>query len=339
MNVNTNKLQIKEEDFDINLVFYNFLKKITQAKFTNTHMKKILDICSSNKNIDSVALKEKLYSYVDNSIKRKNLSLINAVIDGIKDEAIDVFVFALQLFLIKGFLLKESKAIQTTKEKELEELDPLSLAYDDISSQSAYITRVSGALYSLLFFEKIEIGDVSFIPDDKKEYLEDFSKEYKSFLSKGLEPNQIFMILFSEAVNQSIVSDAGASYEKRIKNMLIFIGVPDGNIKKMHDENDASTEFDFFFEHKKRTYGVGAKRTLRERYKQFIKTSHMSNLDVMIQITLGTDLRENIAKAIRKHGVYLFIANEVYDNNRILRDIEGVYPARKLTLNFLEGLK
>lgn len=30
-----NKLTIKEDIFDINLIFYNFLKKITQAKFTD----------------------------------------------------------------------------------------------------------------------------------------------------------------------------------------------------------------------------------------------------------------------------------------------------------------
>jgi hypothetical protein len=46
-------------------------------------------------------------------------------------------------------------------------------------------------------------------------------------------------------------------------------------------------EFELFFELDGRTYGIGAKRTLRERYKQFIKTSHTSKIDVMIEITLG----------------------------------------------------
>ena len=96
--------------------------------------------------------------------------------------------------------------------------------------------------------------------------------------------------------------------------------------------------FDFFFSHKNKKYGIGAKRTLRERYKQFIKTSHMAKIDVMIEITLGTDLRENIANAIRDHGVYLFVADEIYVSKKYLQKIKGIFPASKLSLSMLEKL-
>ena len=161
---------------------------------------------------------------------------------------------------------------------------------------------------------------------------------YIKLTKKGVEPNQIFMLLFSESINQSIISSAGVSYEDRIKNILINIGISNENIVKNHDENDSSTEFDFFFKHKGKSFGIGAKRTLRERYKQFIKTSHMSKLDVMIEITLGTDLRENIANSIREHGVYLFVADEIYSSKKFLQNTDGIFPASQLTLDLLEKL-
>ena len=193
-------------------------------------------------------------------------------------------------------------------------------------------------MLSLLFFEKLEKNTTNFIAENTKIFLKNLSITYKKLIKLGVEPNQIFMLLFSESINQSITSSAGASYEDRIKNILIKIGVPNENIKKTHDKNDSSTEFDFFFTHKNKTYGISAKRTLRERYKQFIKTSHMSKLDVMIEITLGTDLRENIAQSIRDHGVYVFVADEIYESRDYLQKINGIFPASKLTLSLLEKL-
>jgi hypothetical protein len=65
----------------------------------------------------------------------------------------------------------------------------------------------------------------------------------------------------------------------------------------------------------------------------------MSKLDIMIEITLGTDLRENIANSIREHGVYLFVADEVYQSKKFLQTIDGIYPASKLSVSLLEKLK
>lgn len=64
----------------------------------------------------------------------------------------------------------------------------------------------------------------------------------------------------------------------------------------------------------------------------------MSELDVMIEITLGTDIRENIAKAIVNHGVYLFVADEVYAAKKFLHKIEGEYPSSDFNLTTLKQL-
>ena len=120
--------------------------------------------------------------------------------------------------------------------------------------------------------------------------------------------------------------------------MLNSIGIDKSKISKTHDKNDSSTEFDFFFELNNKTYGIGAKRTLRERYKQFIKTAQMTKIDVMIEITLGIDLTEEKVNSIRKHNIFLFISDEVYNSNKYLQKIDGVYSSKDLTLQTLEKL-
>ena len=165
--------------------------------------------------------------------------------------------------------------------------------------------------------------------------LHSFAIELKNH---GVEPNQIFMLMFSESVNQSIISDSGYNYEERIAAVLESIGIDKNSISKTHDKNDSSTEFDFFFELNNKTYGIGAKRTLRERYKQFIKTAQMTKIDVMIQVTLGIDLTEEKVKAIRNHQVFLFVAEEVYNNYEYLQKIVGVYSTKDLNISTLETL-
>ncbi len=332
-------LRIKEDVFDINLIFYVFLKKITQAKFTDMQILGLLQIYYSNESLSGEIIKEQFYSYIEEKIKRYDISNLEGLISDIDEHNLLIFVFALKLISIKGLLLEEAKITQNIEAEKLKGLNQLSLAYDKISTKVAYATRISGALLSLLFFEKLEAREANFLSEASNSYLESLIKEFEELKSKGLEANQIFMLLFSESINQSIISTAGASYEDRIRSVLISMGIPTASIFKVHDSADSSTEFDFFFEIDGRQYGIGAKRTLRERYKQFIKTAQMTKLDVMIEVTLGTDLRENIATSIRQHGVYLFIADEVYNSRDYLRKIEGIYPASTLSLSLLKSLK
>lgn len=333
------KLKIDEHKFDINLEFYNFLKKITQAKLNEKILDTFLDIYYSNVNLPVENIKDIYFSFVEEKMKRKDISSIIALIWDIDSNNIWLFIFSLKLNQIKDLLLQEAKIFRHIKSQELEWLNQLSLAYDKISTQVAYSTRISWALLSLLFFDNLEDGNINFMSENSIEFMKQLSKDAIHLKKSGLEPNQIFMLLFSESINQSITSSAWASYEDRIKNILVWMGIPIEDISKTHDENDSSTEFDFFFKNAWRSYGISTKRTLRERYKQFIKTAHMSELHIMIEITLWTDLRENIAESIVAHWVYIFVSDEVYQATEYLKTNPCVFPASSLSIKLLESLK
>jgi hypothetical protein len=285
-------------------------------------------------------IKNRISKNIEKSIKSpKKQNLIFELLDEINSNIdLKLFIFSLKLYMIKDLLLQEAKLKDLLDTSKLQNLDPLSLEYDKITTFSPYSTRVNGALLSLIFFDKLEKGETNLISKDAEEFIIGLSKFAIELKKEGVEPNQIFMLMFSESINQSIISDSGSNYEERILDVLLSIGLEESKIKKIHDKDDSSTEFDFFFELNNRTYGIGAKRTLRERYKQFIKTAQMTQIDVMIEITLGIDLTEEKVRAIRNHNVFLFVANEVYQANKYLQDIEGVYSSKDLILKTLESL-
>ncbi len=339
--MSNNKLEINKNKYNINLKFYFFLKHLVKVKLTDTQTKNILEKISL---YNKVNFDEKLKNITDflednlkdGSDKKNKILLIFSEINNNKD--FNLFLFSLKLYSIKDLLLQEAKTKNLFDISKLDKLNPLSLEYDKITTYSPYSTRVNGALLSLLFFNKLENNESIFLSKTSDLFIRELSKQALSLKKYGVEPNQIFMLMFNESINQSIISDSGSNYEDRIKSTLIKTGLKSENIHKMHDKNNTSTEFDFFFELSGKTYGIGAKRTLRERYKQFIKTTQMSKLDVMIEITLGTDVRKNIAEAIVKHGVFLFVADEVYDEKVFLKKIKGVYPSRDFNLKTLRNL-
>jgi hypothetical protein len=77
------------------------------------------------------------------------------------------------------------------------------------------------------------------------------------------------------------------------------------------------------------------KKTLRERYKQFIKTALTSKVDVSIEITLGLDLNEGKAETIRSHDTIIFVAEEVYNERPFLQQMQGVYSTADFSLSTL----
>jgi hypothetical protein len=64
----------------------------------------------------------------------------------------------------------------------------------------------------------------------------------------------------------------------------------------------------------------------------------MSQIDVMIEITLGIDLTKEKVIAIRNHNVFLFVSNEIYQSNKYLQEIDGVYSSKDLTIKILKCL-
>jgi hypothetical protein len=253
-------------------------------------------------------------------------------------EDLEALYLACQLVDIKPILLEEAKLISKSKETSLSHHHKLSIEYDRLTVNIPYTTRVSGALIAMILFEKIEKGDFPFISEIAKDYTESIIKSAKNLLSRGVSLEEMFLLMFTESVNQSIISSSGTNYEDRITEILVAQGIPREEIKHVHDEKDLSTEFDHIFTYKGKTIGIGAKRTLRERYKQFIKTSLMSDLDIMIEITLGLDLTEEKAKNIRHHGVYIFVAEEVYKQRKYLQEMDGVFSASDFNVDRIVNL-
>lgn len=336
------KINIEKDKFDINLKFYFILKYLTKASLNSNDINKILELYSLSKNFfknEFIYKIDEIFNINTKSGIKKSEYLKN--IFELLDNDLDVilFIFSIKLIAIKPLLLEEAKTRDLLDKTKLTNLNPLSLEYDKITVFTPYSTRVSGALLSLIFFDKLENNDTSFLSSDSTNFLKQLSKDAIFLKNNKIEANQIFMLMFSESINQSILSDSGSNYEDRIFYTLRDIGIDEKNITKTHDKNDSSTEFDFFFELNNKTYGIGAKRTLRERYKQFIKTAQMSKIDVMIEITLGIDLTKDKVEAIRNHNIYLFVADEIYTQNKYLQSIEGIFSVTDLTMNTLEKLK
>ncbi len=339
--MNIEKINIPKRKFEINLKFYFFLKYLVKTNLSDNQSNEILKICISSPKINLKITISKVIKYIEDKIKTnsKKQKMMFKTIDEINtDIDLKLFIFSLKLYMIKDLLLQEAKLKDLLDISKLEYLDPLSLEYDKITIYSPYSTRVNGALLSSIFFDKLDDKETNFISQGAEKLIENLSKCAIELKNKGVESNQIFMLMFNESINQSIISDSGSNYEDRILSVLTSIGIDENKIKKTHDKDDSSTEFDFFFELNKKTYGIGAKRTLRERYKQFIKTAQMANIDVMIEITLGVDLTEEKVKAIRNHDVFLFVADEIYADNQYLQDTDGVYPSTDLTIEVLKTL-
>ena len=328
------KLKISDVKFDINLKFYFFLKYLVKSQLTNGQVSKTFEICG-NEDATWENKVENIFKQIEMIKGEPKKNSYFAVIEMIESkEDLDLFVFSLRLYAIKDLLLEDAKFKKTIIGERLAKLHPLSLEYDKISVFDPYSVRVNGALLALLFFEKLEKGKSDFMSSDVELFLSDLSKDAIRLKKKGIEPNQIFMLMFNESV-KSITSDSGSNYEDRITTVLTKIGINPEDISKKHDEEDASTEYDFFFYLQGKSYGISAKRTLRERYKQFIKTAHTGRIDIMIEITIGLDLNKTKAETIRSHGVYIFVSDEVYTQREDLKLLDGIFPVSQLTMETL----
>jgi len=333
------KLKIENESIDINLKFYFMLKHLVKGQLSVNQSIVFLEKFALLNSGNHETVVNQFYEHIESFKGKDKKNILFGVLETIESKTdLDLFIFSLKLYLIKNLLLEEAKLTDVVNVSKLEGLDPLSLDYDKISIYRPYATRVNGALLALLFFSKLERKEINFMSEGSHNFIEKLSEFAIDLKNKGVEPNQIFMLMFSESINQSIVSDSGGDYEDRIFSVLTKIGIPENKIKKVHDKDDSSTEFDFFFEIKNKTYGIGAKKTLRERYKQFIKTAQMSQIDVMIQITLGLDLNEEKAKSIRNHGIYIFVADEIYKMRKFLQEMEGVFSVKDLTMKTLNEM-
>jgi hypothetical protein len=337
----TAKLSISDEKRNINLKFYYILKHLVKANLSDNQVLELRGFFihfNGENGFDLLITQAR--AYTDTLKAEKKRLEIHRILDLIvlKND-IELFLFSLDLYFIKDLLLKEANIHRLNRQDDLSSLHLLSLEYDNTTLVIPYTTRVHGALLALVFFESIESQKLNFLTEEPALLLKKMSQYAVSLKKQGLDSNQMFMLMFSESVNQSITSNSGVDYENRIKNVLLSVGIPEKCLQKKHDETDKSTEFDFFLTLKGKTIGIGAKRTLRERYKQFIKTAHTSEIDVWIEITLGVDATEDKVHTIcSQHNVILFVADEIYEARPYLQNETNCYSVKDLTLETLNKL-
>lgn len=84
--------------------------------------------------MDSEKLKELFFTYIEDKIRRVDLSTVYTAIEDINEDTLDIFIFSLKLNLVKDLLLNEAKLSQTIKAQKLQGLNQLSLAYDKVST-------------------------------------------------------------------------------------------------------------------------------------------------------------------------------------------------------------
>ena len=125
--MNTKKIEISQNKFDINLKFYFFLKYLVKVKLTDNQSHNILNITILNR--DFFTTKNKVIEYIEKNIKKgsKKHKLIYEVIDEINSEIdLKLFIFSLELYIIKDLLLAEAKLKNMLDTSKLKKIDPLS---------------------------------------------------------------------------------------------------------------------------------------------------------------------------------------------------------------------
>lgn len=310
--------------------FYGTEYKLSEEQRT-VITKKILDDINNDK--DYIEIGSTVINYLEKSFpnRSKKISIIEEYqrLISMWDEDIYPYIFLCSLKLVdyKNDICKlihdEVSEIESSEK-------PLTLKHDNITVESVYMER------------SITLKVIS-------HYLEYKYRKDKVFkdISDILESNSIdvlgpYFSIISESLKQATTSKSGGKYEDLISKYLIEIGLDENtnNIIRFEHEEVGSLENDFKFTYKGRKFGISAKKTLRERYKQYVNlTEKETDLDIFMTITLGTDLTREKANTIRSYGVYIFVSPEIYSAHKYLQKMEGVYSIFDLNLELLEKLK
>ena len=243
----------------------------------------------------------------------------------------DLLCVSIELLLIKDLILEESKNYARIKYRETitQINDKLSLAYDMSQLEPTYGKRV---ISSLLVFALTSIDrETEFLLETSNNSIKALNSNLKEIIKKyDINVNNMFMIIIDESISQSIRSDAGQSYESRVQSVLLNIS--DTVNGHSHDNIISSVEYDFTFSINNKTYGVSAKRTLRERYKQNFENVDFLNVDSMFLITLGIDLNEDkLNNILQKNGQFVIVADEVYEAKEYLKNNPRVISSKDIT--------
>jgi len=339
---------LNEETLELNTSFYTYMKRVYGAEYSLddgvilTLAGSIKSLIDSEKELDNI--RESFLGILERRIKGKKkdskiqeYERLAAYWSDYTD--VNTFVLAMYMVYIKNLTAPFLK-------KRIEEIKPqghpLSINYDNVSVTSVYRKR---ALYMKTYSDicdylagKIETIPLAIlqIPEHHLKIIKLLAQELST---KGLDIKGMLFIIINESVNQSIVSNAGGGYEDRIHQMLLEIGIDEKDIKRLRHEETGSIEHDFIFTLDRRRYGISAKRTLRERYKQYVNLVDNNEADVLTTITFGTDLTPAKARTIRGFGVYIFISPEIHARDAELRAVDGVFSIESFDKETLRSLK
>ncbi|GAA0790341.1 hypothetical protein [Hathewaya limosa] len=316
-------------------MLYTYIKRMygNTYKISEIHRSNLIDILEKeleNPYNNCNKIKSKILNYIEENVfsKGNEISKFEEYERIIVPwgTSIDPYVFLIALKLLK------IKPTITSRIKEQSEniksnAIPLTLEYDNINVMPVYVQRV---LINRII--SIEINNL---------YNTDcvFKQSIDLLNTNKINVFNSFCPIINESMKQSSTTKGGATYEDDIYDLLLKIGIEENKIQRFQHEDIGSIENDFKFELDGLKFGISAKKTLRERYKQYVNLKDKEiDIDVFMTITLGTDLTEEKAKTIRKFGVYIFVAPEIYMSQVYLQQIEGIYPIQDLSVNLLKRL-
>ena len=347
---NIEKIKSKSPNYSIdeisyanNLEFYTVLKQLLKCQLSE---KQLIDfqgqLLHSTTHNDSDKLKTILLEsgVIANAGTKKYeelLELLNLLSVDNYNAWIDMVDTAIELMLVKDLILQESKMYVNNQYKKIvnDVEDKLSVTYDTANLTLPYGQRVISSM--LVYIITGDFRENEYILEASNKSVNAFNSKIINLIAKyNINCNNMFDLVMGESTNQSIKSTAGQSYEARVKQMLIPI--VDDLKGQTHDSKILSVEYDNIITLNNKTIGVSAKRTLRERYKQNFEDVELLDVDRMFLITLGVDLNEEkLNNILQKNGIYIIVADEIYQSKLYLKNNDRVISSKDLTREKLES--
>jgi len=334
-------MEITHNTYSNNLLFYTILKGLVQSKLTNVELTLLKQLISEQGELDYESMIEFLRTkVVKDTVKKYDnyLNMLNLCTETNFDMWKDLMILASELLLIKPLLLEESKVYANKNyENEVSAIkDKLSLQYDLLNLEKPYGQRVMSAL--LVYMVTYQDRENEFFLEETGNSVKKIGNLIKDIEDKyGICTDNIFMIIMDESTNQSIISLAGGSYEDRVEGAIRKISSEvTGHVL---DANIPSVEYDYMFKLGGKRYGVSAKRTLRERYKQNFEDVSSLTVDGVFIITLGIDVNaEKLTNILQRHGYYVVVSQEMYERYSYFKNSRRVISSANFDKKHLEQL-
>ena len=198
-------LSIANSILDINFKLYLFIKEMNSTNgLTNKEQSDYQAVIARYRSGDNFPIiVDILRIRIDNIKKQEKKENMLGLLNAIESELdLTTFYFAIKLLIIKDLLLALAKIINLEERIKLSDKHPLSLAVDTIEKSKPYYIRVHGALISLVFFKYLEENTPVFLSECGEQFMLEMRQDYAVLKAEGVEPNQIFMLMFTESVNQ-----------------------------------------------------------------------------------------------------------------------------------------